>query len=49
MKVMVRKYDNEFRSNVARNILDGQSISSVSCKIGVNESLIYTAADNEPL
>jgi transposase len=38
---MMRKYDDEFRRNVVRKVLDGQSVSSVSREIGVNESLIH--------
>ena len=37
----MRKYDDEFRRNVVRKVLDGQSVSSVSREIGVNESLIH--------
>ncbi len=50
MRVMMRKYDEEFKRNVVRKIFDGQSVSSVSREIGVNESLIHkwkrTALDN---
>jgi transposase len=38
---MMRKYDDEFKRNVVRKIFDGQSVSSVSREIGVNESLIH--------
>jgi transposase len=38
---MMRKYDDEFKRNVVRKVLDGQSVSSVSREIGVNESLIH--------
>jgi len=38
---MIRKYDDEFKRNVVRKVLDGQSVSSVSREIGVNESLIH--------
>jgi transposase len=38
---MWRKYDDEFKRNVVRKVLDGQSVSSVSREIGVNESLIH--------
>ena len=37
----MRKYDDEFKRNVVRKIFDGQSVSSVSREIGVNESLIH--------
>ncbi len=36
----MRKYD-EFNRNVVRKFLDGQSVSSISREIGVNESLIH--------
>ncbi len=46
----MRKYDEEFKRNVVRKVFDGQSVSSVSREIGVNESLIHkwkrTALDN---
>jgi transposase len=38
---MWRKYDDEFKRNVVQKVLDGQSVSSVSREIGVNESLIH--------
>jgi transposase len=38
---MMRKYDDEFKRNVVRKVFDGQSVSSVSREIGVNESLIH--------
>lgn len=41
MRVMMRKYDDEFKRNVVRKVLDGQSVASVSREIGVNESLIH--------
>ncbi len=37
----MRKYDDEFKRNVVRKVFDGQSVSSVSREIGVNESLIH--------
>ncbi len=37
----MRKYDDEFKRNVMRKVFDGQSVSSVSREIGVNESLIH--------
>lgn len=37
----MRKYDNEFKRNVVNKVFDGQSVSSVSREIGVNESLIH--------
>ncbi len=38
---MKRKYDDEFRQNAVRKVLDGQSVASVSQELGVNESLIH--------
>ncbi len=38
---MIRKYDDEFKRNVVKKVFDGQSVSSVSREIGVNESLIH--------
>jgi transposase len=38
---MMRKYDDEFKRNVVRKVFNGQSVSSVSREIGVNESLIH--------
>ena len=37
----MRKYDDEFKRNVVKKVFDGQSVSSVSREIGVNESLIH--------
>ncbi len=37
----MRKYDDEFKRNVVNKVFDGQSVSSVSREIGVNESLIH--------
>lgn len=37
----MRKYDDEFKRNVVRKVFEGQSVSSVSREIGVNESLIH--------
>ena len=46
----MRKYDDEFKRNVLRKVFDGQSVSSISREIGVNESLIHkwkrSALDN---
>lgn len=41
MRVIMRKYDDEFKRNVVRKVFEGQSVSSVSREIGVNESLIH--------
>lgn len=38
---MMRKYDDEFKQNAVRKILDGQSAASVSREIGVAESLLH--------
>jgi transposase len=38
---MMRKYDDEFKRNVVNKVFNGQSVSSVSREIGVNESLIH--------
>ena len=41
MRVMIRKYDDEFKRNVVNKVFNGQSVSSISREIGVNESLIH--------
>jgi len=38
---MMRKYDDEFKQNAVRRILDGQSVASVSRELGVAESLLH--------
>jgi len=38
---MMQKYDDEFKRNVVNKVFNGQSVSSVSREIGVNESLIH--------
>lgn len=38
---MFRKYDDEFKRNAVRKVLDGQSVVSVAQELGVNESLIH--------
>lgn len=35
------KYDEEFKRNAVRLVLDGQSVRSVSQELGVNESQIH--------
>lgn len=35
------KYDDEFKRNAIRKVLDGQSVRSVSRELGVNESQIH--------
>ena len=37
----MQKYDDEFKRNVVNKVFNGQSVSSVSREIGVNESLIH--------
>ncbi len=37
----MRKYDNEFRQNAVKKVLDGQSVASVSRELGVAESLLH--------
>jgi transposase len=41
MRDMNRKYDDEFKRNTVKKVLDGQPVSSVSRELGVNESLIF--------
>jgi transposase len=38
---MMRKYDDEFKRQAVRKVLDGQSVRSVSQELGVNESQIH--------
>jgi len=38
---MMRKYDDQFKHEAVRKILDGQSAASVARELGVNESLIH--------
>lgn len=38
---MNRKYDDEFKRQTVKKVLDGQPVSSVSRELGVNESLIH--------
>ncbi len=37
----MKKYDEEFKQNAVRKILDGQSVASVSRELGVGESLLH--------
>ena len=37
----MRKYDNDFKQNAVKKVIDGQSVASVSRELGVNESLIH--------
>ncbi len=43
---MWRKYDDEFKRQAVKKVLDGQSVVSVAQELGVNESLIHTAVGN---
>ena len=38
---MMRKYDDEFKQNAVKKILDGQSVASLSRELGVAESLLH--------
>ncbi len=38
---MMKKYDDEFKRNAVRKVLDGQSVASVSREIGVSENQIH--------
>jgi transposase-like protein len=38
---MMRKYDDEFKQQSVKKILDGQSVASVSRELGVAESLLH--------
>jgi transposase len=38
---MWKKYDDEFKRQAVRKVLDGQSVRSVSQELGVNESQIH--------
>jgi len=38
---MMRKYDNEFKQNAVKKILDGQSVAKISRELGVAESLLH--------
>ncbi len=37
----MRKYDQEFKKQVVKKYLDGQSVASISREIGVNENTIH--------
>ncbi len=37
----MRKYDDEFKQNAVKKILDGQSAASLSRELGVAESLLH--------
>ena len=38
---MWEKYDDEFKHNTVRKVLDGQSVRSISQELGVSESQIH--------
>ncbi len=38
---MWKKYDDEFKRNAVKKVLDGQSVKSVSQELGVNESQVH--------
>jgi transposase len=38
---MKRKYDDEFKQNIMRKVLDGQPVRSISQEMGINEGLIH--------
>jgi transposase-like protein len=42
---MWKKYDDEFKHNAVRKVLDGQSVRSVSQELGVNESLFISGRE----
>ncbi len=37
----MRKYDNEFKQNAVKKILDGQSVASLARELGVGENLLH--------
>jgi len=37
----MRKYDEEFKQQAIKNILDGQSVASVSRELGVSEGVLH--------
>ena len=37
----MRKYDDEFKRQAVKKVFDGQTVSSVSRELGINESLIH--------
>ncbi len=37
----MRKYDNEFKQNAVKRILDGQSVASLARELGVGENLLH--------
>jgi transposase-like protein len=41
MKVLNRKYDDEFKRQTVKKVLDEQPVSSVSRELGISEGLIF--------
>ncbi len=39
--MMWRKYDDEFRRQAVKKVIDGQSVISLAQELGINESLIH--------
>ena len=37
----MKKYDNEFKQNAVKKILDGQSVASVARELGVSEGVLH--------
>ncbi len=37
----MRKYDDEFKRQAVKKVVNGQTVSSVSGELGINESLIH--------
>ena len=37
----MRKYDDEFKQNAVKKILDGQSVASLARELGVGENLLH--------
>ena len=37
----MRKYDEEFKQNAVKKILDGQSVAAVARELGVGENLLH--------
>ena len=38
---MMRKYDDEFKQQAVKKIIDGQSVASLARELGVAESLLH--------
>ena len=43
----MKKYDDEFKQNAVKKILDGQSVASVARELGVGEGVLHTAVGKE--